>query len=117
MDDIKTTAIRSLWSKNRLQIIDFELYAQTVVQNCSVCGCTPPGVLTYKRQGVVYTLHWCHVQYDLENNLKPVCPTCKWLLTNNDLRSVLTTCARIMARITNSDTVCHVHRGVSDTYC
>ena len=97
--DIRVTALRSLWSKNGVKgTVDFELFSQTVVQNCSVCGCKPPSVLTYRRKGEVYHLHWNHIQRDLHGVLQPVCPTCRFLLTKHDLPAILKTCARIMAR-------------------
>jgi hypothetical protein len=99
MIDIRLQAIKSLWSKNRYKgVIDLHLYETLVEEKCSVCGCEPTGTLTYRRSGERYDLHWNHVQFDMMGQLQPVCTTCKFLLTHHDLREVLRTCAKIMAR-------------------
>lgn len=96
---IYEAALKSLWSKYRMKHLPFETFAGTIQQNCDVCGCTPSMVLEYKRGGKTILVPYNYLQRDLEqHHLKPICKTCRWLLTNFDLKEVLTTCARIMAR-------------------
>lgn len=74
-------------------------FMHLVTQKCDVCGCPPGELSVYKRADGEHVIKYQHGrQIDGKDTLKPVCRTCLWLLTNFDLKEVLTTCARIMAR-------------------
>jgi hypothetical protein len=79
--------------------LPIEEFMDLITQRCDVCGCEPGEIIVYERADGKHVIKYQYGrQIDATGTLKPVCRTCLWLLTNFDLKEVLTTCARIMAR-------------------